>query len=87
MGSQVKALATTPNNLSYIPRTHMVQKRTDSYKSDLHSLTHKDYKGSKEETTYLFRSAAKPQTHWWFPKSQFYYRSNLRSLVEYVFDF
>lgn len=40
MGSQVKALATTPNNLSYIPRTHMVQKRTDSYKSDLHSLTH-----------------------------------------------
>lgn len=39
MGSQVKALATTPNNLSYIPRTHMVQKRTDSYKSDLHSLT------------------------------------------------
>lgn len=64
MGSQVKVLATTPNNPSYIPRTHMVQKRTDFHKSDLYSLTNKVYKGSKEETTYLFRSVAKPQTHW-----------------------
>lgn len=50
MGSQGKPLATTPNNLSYIPRTHMVQKRTDSHKSDLHSLTNnKVYKGSKKK--------------------------------------
>lgn len=32
----------------------MVQKRTDFHKSDLYSLTNKVYKGSKEETTYLF---------------------------------